>query len=94
MVIAPPTVTLAVFPPCTRMPVAPSAAFSILMEEPASRSTLLLESTVIAAPLATAMEPSLSRRILSGAPALAVDVEIGVVRAVEITVSGVGVVCA
>ncbi|MNS40637.1 hypothetical protein D3C72_729620 [compost metagenome] len=76
------------------MPVAPSAALAILIDEPLSISTLLFESTVTAAPLVTAMEPPLAKRILSGAVPVAVDVEIGVVRAVEMTVSGVGVVCA
>ncbi|MNX79756.1 hypothetical protein D3C86_1113980 [compost metagenome] len=64
------------------------------MDEPESMSTLWLEFTVTAAPLVTAIEPSLAKRMLSGAVPVAVAVEIGVVRAVEITVSGVGVVCA
>ncbi|MNN53587.1 hypothetical protein D3C81_1683510 [compost metagenome] len=76
------------------MPVAPSAALAIPMDEPLSISTPLFESIVTAAPLVTAMEPPLAKRILFGAVPVAVEVEIGVVRAVEMTVSAGGVVCA
>jgi hypothetical protein len=43
---------------------------------------------VTAAPLVTAIEPPLAKRMLSGVPAaVALEVVIGVVRAVEITSS-------
>ncbi len=52
-------------------------------------SRLLLESTVTAAPLVTETDPPLEIRILFGPVPVALDVVIGVVRAVEITVSDV-----
>ena len=87
MEIVPPTVTDPVLPPLTRMPVAPSAALSMVMELPLSRSTVLLESSVTAAPELTATEPPLARRTLSAAVPVAFAVRIGVVRAVETTTS-------
>ncbi|WP_312783169.1 hypothetical protein [Brevundimonas sp.] len=62
---------------------------AIEIEEPLSISRLLLESTVTAAPLVTETDPPLEIRILSAAVPVALDVVIGVVRAVEITVSDV-----
>ena len=85
--IVPPMVIGPVVPPWARMPVAPSAALAIVIEEPLSRSTPWFESIVTAAPAATATEPPLAMRMLSGVVPLAVDVAIGVVRAVEMTSS-------
>ncbi|MNI01763.1 hypothetical protein D3C73_546150 [compost metagenome] len=87
MLIAPPMVTSPVFPPLTRTPVAPSAALSMSILEPASSLTSWLESSVTAAPEVTAIEPPLARRTSSAAPLLAVEVLMGVVRAFEMTCS-------
>ncbi len=66
---------------------APSAALAMVMEPPLSISTVLFESSVIAAPEVTAIEPPLAMRTLSAAVPVALDVWIGVVRAVETTTS-------
>ena len=44
-----------VLPPLTRRPVEPSADLSMVMEPPLSRSTVLFEFSVIAAPEVTAI---------------------------------------
>ena len=85
--MVPPTMTEPVFPPLTSRPVEPSADLSIRIDPPLSISTMWLESRVTAAPDATATLPPLAMRMLSGAVPVAVDVWIGVVRAVDTTTS-------
>jgi len=87
MLMAPPMVTSPVLPPLTRTPVAPSAALSMSILDPASSFTSLLEFSVTAAPEVTVIEPPLASRTSSGAPLLAVAVLMGVVRPLEMTCS-------
>ncbi len=72
-------------PPFTRTPVAPSAALVKVIAPPVDRVKVLFESTVTAVPEVRLIAPPDAIWTSAAAPLLALDVRIGVVRAVLIT---------
>ncbi len=82
--IAPRPVTWPVLPPTTPIP---TALFESAIPIAPSILTVLLEFSVTAVPLATFTDPVAVMLTLSGCPVAAVAVAIGVVTAVEMSVS-------